>query len=84
MMPVDAMPIIDDIRGREDDRGAGRLRQKLTSIDERAIVEAAPTRSLRELATEYGVSHETIRSMLRRAELDSIPRSRNVRSLSAA
>ena len=41
-------------------------RRKLTAEQESAIRANAGNRSLRELAAEFGVSHETVRSILRR------------------
>jgi FixJ family two-component response regulator len=40
--------------------------RRLTSDDRDAIRLLAQSRSLRDLATEFGVSHETVRSVLRR------------------
>jgi len=40
-------------------------RRKLTPEQEAAIRAVAGTRSLRSLATDFGVSHETIRAVLR-------------------
>ena len=40
-------------------------RRKLSAGQQAAIRALAPTRSLRELAAEFGVSHETIRAILR-------------------
>jgi hypothetical protein len=51
------------VSGRE---GYQRLRaRKLTTEQEAAIREEIGNRSLRELAAEFGVSHETIRTVLR-------------------
>ncbi len=41
--------------------------RRLSPADEAAIRATASSRSLRDLASEYGVSHETIRATLRRA-----------------
>jgi AcrR family transcriptional regulator len=38
---------------------------KLTSADEDTISALAETKSLRALAADYGVSHETVRTVLR-------------------
>ena len=38
---------------------------RLTETERRAIRALAATRSLRELAAEFGVSHETVRAVLR-------------------
>ena len=43
-------------------------RRKLTPEQEAAIRALAGTRSLRALAAEFGVSHETVRTALRRRE----------------
>ncbi len=55
-------------RSRPEDptprRYCARLR-KLTSAQEAEIRALAATRSLRSLAAEFGVSHETVRSVLR-------------------
>ena len=40
--------------------------KKLTSADESAIRAFAGTRSLRALAADFGVNHETVRAVLRR------------------
>ena len=50
-------------------RAPGRYRarpRKLTPAQEAAICALAATRSLRELAADFGVSHETIRAVCRR------------------
>ncbi|MDP9363309.1 MAG: GntR family transcriptional regulator [Chloroflexota bacterium] len=46
----------------------GPRRRKLTEEHEAAIRVEAGTRSLRELAAAFGVSHETIRAVLREAD----------------
>ena len=43
-------------------------RRKLTREQEEAIRVNAGNRTLRELAADFGVSHETIRAILRRRE----------------
>jgi DNA invertase Pin-like site-specific DNA recombinase len=43
--------------------------RRLTSEQERSIQALAAMRSLRELAAEFGISHETIRTVLRHARL---------------
>ncbi len=43
-------------------------RRKLSAEQEAAIRALAATRSLRTLAAEFGVSHETVRSVLRASE----------------
>ena len=42
------------------------LRRKLTPDQEAAIRSLAGTKSLRALAADFGVSHETVRAVLRR------------------
>ncbi len=52
------------VSGRADEQ-IDHLR-RLASDDREAIRLLAQSRSLRDLATEFGVSHETVRSVLRR------------------
>ena len=55
-------------RSRRDDDAARRYRarpRKLTPPDESAIRARAGTKSLRSLAADFGVSHETVRAVLR-------------------
>ena len=40
---------------------------RLTAEERRAVHSVASSRSLRDLATEFGVSHETVRAVLRAA-----------------
>ena len=51
-------------------------RRKLSLDDDTAIRALAATRSLRSLAAEFGVSHETIRTVVRRRETDLAAASR--------
>ena len=56
---------------RRDDPASRRYRarpRKLTPADEAAIQALAATRSLRSLAADFGVSHETVRAVLREAD----------------
>ena len=71
MMPRDAL-VFAELRDR---RGVGRSRwasyhtprrRKLTAEQEAAIRAEAGNRSLRELAADFGVSHETVRAVCRR------------------
>jgi len=59
-------------RSRPDDPAPRRYRQrprKLTPAEEAAIRALAATRSLRALAADFGVSHETVRAVLREPRL---------------
>ena len=71
ILPVDAV-VIDAPperhrlgRSRRDSYQAPR-RRKLSPGQEAAIRAQAGNRSLRELADDFGVSHETVRALLRR------------------
>ncbi len=58
--------IVPDLRLSEQRPSGTRYIERLRNIspdDEHAIRARAGTRSLRALAAEYGVSHETIRSI---------------------
>ena len=45
--------------------------RKLTPAEESAVRALAATRSLRDLATAFGVSHETVRGLIRAGRADS-------------
>ena len=60
---------VPDLRPSRRHRCGSGLRystraKKLTSADESAIRAFAGTRSLRSLAADFGVSHETVRAIL--------------------
>ena len=48
-------------------------RRKLTAEQEAAIRALVATKSLRSLADEFGVSHETIRAVLRAGASSALP-----------
>ena len=55
------------VRSRPDEsapRRYGRRSRKLTPAQESAIRALAHTKSLRSLAADFGVSHETVRAIL--------------------
>ena len=72
MMPADALvfaqpPARRSVgRSRRDPYQLPR-RRKLSPEQEAAIIASAGNRSLRELAAGFGVSHETVRAVLRAA-----------------
>lgn len=53
-------------------RNYTRRAAKLRAAHESAITALAGTKSLRSLAADFGVSHETIRAVLRRREKDRV------------
>ncbi len=56
---------------RRDAPAHGRYRQRarmLTPVQEASIQSLAATKSLRSLAAEFGVSHETVRRVIRDAD----------------
>ena len=70
-LPLDALIVAPPAerrrvgRSRRDAYRAPRART-LTAEQVAAVLASRPSRTLRELAAEFGVSHETIRSVLRR------------------
>src|SRR5262245_34717033 len=47
--------------------------RRLTAAEEREVARLAGWRSLRHIAREFGVSHESIRSIIRRTPVDALP-----------
>ena len=61
-----ATPPERDHAGRSGRSSYQRARPRRLSLEEREAVRGlAPNRTLRELAAEFGVSHETVRAVLR-------------------
>jgi DNA invertase Pin-like site-specific DNA recombinase len=64
---------VDPETGHYDSPSAPKRRVRKLTSDQRADVRRlASTQSLRELASNFGVSHETIRSVLRSTPVEAV------------